>query len=171
MEDVGRPTVLTDELCLKIRQLVLAGKNLTNVAKLCDIPYKTMEGWIGRNFEGFADKWELYQAELKLKKANRNINEFLDMDVMTDAIGMWGPIVDKKTGERVKKINVEVLKVKKDASLFVAETVGKVIYSKRSELTGPNGKELKGNSIVFTDFRKQDEPNNSDKQSNDTESE
>lgn len=69
-----------------------------------------------------------------LQKAVKVLEETLDMDD-TEAIVVEGEEVDRKR-------NPALTKIKQDSAKFVAETVGKAKYSKRTEQTGPNGKEL-----------------------------
>ena len=69
-----------------------------------------------------------------LEKAEKVLNYTLEMDD-TEAVVVNGEEVDRK-------INPSLTKIKQDTAKFVAETVGKTKYSKRSEHTGPNGKEL-----------------------------
>lgn len=69
-----------------------------------------------------------------LEKAEKVLSETLDMDD-TEAIVVDGEEVDRKR-------NPALTKIKQDSAKFVAETVGKAKYSKRTEQTGPNGKEL-----------------------------
>ncbi len=59
-----------------------------------------------------------------LVKAERNLDEHLDLDI------------------RDKKINSGVLAIKHKATEFVAETLGKEMYSKRNEITGADGKDF-----------------------------
>jgi phage terminase small subunit len=69
-----------------------------------------------------------------LSKAEKVLEDTLVIDHIEDAIGAFGPIVDPKTKERVKKVNVGILKIKQDSAKFVAETHGKMEgYSKRTE--------------------------------------
>lgn len=117
----GRPTELSDELCLEIRDLVLLGKKELEIAKELEIDLKTFEHWIWRNYQGFADKWLTYKHERMLKKAERNLDEFLDMD---------------------PESNPKREAVKADITKFVSETLGKKSFSKRTELTGAEGGEI-----------------------------
>ena len=114
--DVGRPTELTDELMLKIRDLVHEGKTIKELSEILDIPYATMRYWSATNYQSFADKLLNYKHERMLKKAEANIEV----------------IMDNKDPKLVL-----------DASKFVAETIGKKNYSKQvnTDLT-TNGKEL-----------------------------
>lgn len=112
MDQVGRPTVLDDELFLKIRGLVLDGKNMKEVAEILEIPYKTMEGWVYRNYEGFADKMLSYKHEKLIQKAETNLDLLLD-------------------GEDDK--------IKADLSKFVLETLGRKSYAKKTETDVTSG--------------------------------
>jgi hypothetical protein len=115
MADVGRPTKLDDEFYLKIKGLVLEGKSMTEVAEALEVPYKTIESWKTRNYQGFSDRYDGYKREWLLKKAEENIPVLLDSE-------------DEK--------------VMADMTKFVAETLGKQNYSKRSEFTGPDGQPI-----------------------------
>lgn len=117
--DVGRPTALTDETFLKIKELYMEGKNMKEISEILDIPYKTMEGWKLRNYEGFKDKMIEYRLERMFDKSIENIE-----------------ILQDSEDERV---NMQV-------NLTVAETVGKKWFSKRVEQTGKDGEPLK---LVF----------------------
>jgi hypothetical protein len=67
-------------------------------------------------FDSFADKWLLYEQERKLQKAEGRIESLID--------------------SKDEKVSLQ-------ASIFVAETLGKDRgYSKRQELTGRNAKDL-----------------------------
>ena len=91
-----------------------------------------------------------------LAKAERNLDRFLDMDTNTQVMGAFGPVfskVEKKveTGEKykngrkkykkiVEKVPVyaekpELLKIKKDVSIFIAKSVGRAVY----QSTGDTG--------------------------------
>lgn len=78
-----------------------------------------------------------------LSKAEKVLDETLEIDPMQPAVGAFGPIYDKKTKKRVFEMNAHVLKVKQDTAKFVAERLGKNDgYSSRNELTGADGKDL-----------------------------
>lgn len=59
-----------------------------------------------------------------LKKAERNLDEILDLDIEEPVIGMFGPINDEDGNPLLKK-NPKLLSTKADVSKFVAERVGK----------------------------------------------
>lgn len=115
MAKAGRPTEIDDELFLKIKELFLDGKNMREVAETLEIPYKTMEGWKTRNYKGFSDKMIEFRLERMFEKSINNIEVLQDSED--------------------EKVNLQ-------ANSLVAETVGKKWFSKRSELTGAEGKDL-----------------------------
>jgi hypothetical protein len=153
MAEVGRPSELNDELYLKIRDLVLLGKNMREIAEECGIAYKTMEGWCTRNYEGFADKMLTYKQSWRLQKAEENIDSILDIEIEQPVLEVNGAPARDREGNLIKKIDGKILKVKQETSQFVAETIGKKVYSKRNELTGADGKDFV--------FKWQDDSNNS----------
>ena len=126
----GRPTELTEEFLEKYREWVLEGKTLEEIAVLSEIPVDTMQAWKTRNYRGFADKQKLYKLELKLQKAEEFSDKLMQMD---DA--------DEK----------EILKLKQKESEFIRETIGKKIYSKRTEQTGADGVPLQVQLVNYAD--------------------
>lgn len=92
-----------------------------------------------------------------LAKAERNLEEFLELPNETQAIGMYGPMfqtIKKKIQDGnfkngnpkfktikekipVMSLNPKVMKIKQDSSHFIAETIGKKKYSKRVGDTAP----------------------------------
>lgn len=115
MAEVGRPSVLDEDLKLKIRALTLEGKGNNEVAEIIGVPIETYDHWIWRNYQGFADCLTTYRHERMMKKAETVIERSMDSD-------------DEK--------------VAADSAKFTAETLGKRWFSKRSELTGAEGKPL-----------------------------
>lgn len=105
-EVVGRPTQLDDHLFRKIKDLVLEGNNLRQIAEILEMSYATMRDWEYENYKGFSDKMLSFKHERMLKKAEANI------EVLQDA---------------------EDDKVKLQANTFVLETIGKRNYSKKTE--------------------------------------
>ena len=91
------------------------------------------------------EKWFLDKLRRMnlLSKAEKVLEETLGVDHIVKTIGMFGPIKDRQTGKDLKEINPKILKVKQDTAKFVAERLGKKKgYSMRTEITGPEGKEL-----------------------------
>lgn len=113
--NAGRPTLLDEHLFRKIRELVLDGMNLRQIAETLEISYHTMRDWEYENYKSFSDKMLSYKHERLLQKAESNL------EVLMDA---------------------EDDRVKLDSSKFTLETLNKKFYSKRTENTGADGKEL-----------------------------
>lgn len=114
--DVGRPSQLDDEqFLLKIKELVLEYKTEKEIAEILEVPLSTWNYWKWSNFHSFSDKLLSYRHERILKKAESNVEVLLESE-----------------DERVQA----------DMTKFSLETLGKAIYSKRSELTGKDGKDL-----------------------------
>jgi hypothetical protein len=130
--DVGRPTLLDDEkIMLKIRELYLDGQTEDSIQQILDIPKGTWNYWKYTNFHNFADILLSYRHERMIRKAEANVELLMSSE-----------------DERVQA----------DMSKFVLETVGKKNYSKRSELTGADGKDLPtpilgGNLILEQDAK------------------
>jgi len=120
MGEVGRPTDLTDELVKKIKQYILEGNNLKETAKLSGIDEQKLYNWNYDNYLNLADKITGWKRDRKLMLAEKNIEDILDMGI----------------NEK------ETIKVVADMSKFVAETLDKGNYSKRSELTAKDGEPL-----------------------------
>lgn len=116
MNQLGRPTELTEKLFAEIRRLVLLGKNMKETAEILDISYNTMSKWSSDNYGNFADTWILYEHERKLQKAESKVESLID--------------------SKDERISLQ-------ASTFIVETLGKNKgYSKRQEITGKDGKDL-----------------------------
>jgi len=124
MADVGRPSELTEELLLKIRECVLDGCDLKSMAQRLGLNIDTVYGWHQRNYEGFTDKFLAYKHERILKSAEARLEVSIDSD-------------DEK--------------VALNAAQFALETLNKKHYSKRSELTGTDGKDLPITGFIYTD--------------------
>lgn len=85
-----------------------------------------------------------------LNKAEEVLKETLEMSDEEDII-----VEGIQIG--VKKRNPALTKIKQDSAKFVAETLGKEKYSKRSEVTGADGSPL-GLSALFEAARGNDVP-------------
>lgn len=91
----------------------------------------TLRGWFKERLEDLERKNMLSKAEKKLSKT-------LDYNV------------ENEEG----KIDKELLRIQTDVSKHLTETLGKNKgYSKRNELTGKDGEQIQGNTIIFTDFK------------------
>lgn len=137
----GRPTELDDDLLLKMREGIIQGKTMKEMAELSGIPLDTVQGWISRNYNGFSDKMKLWKMERRLAKAEENIDEVLEMDTINKEVIKLGYGEDA-TYDAEDFQDPRLIKIKADVSTFVAETLGRSFYSKRNELTGKDGKDL-----------------------------
>ena len=68
-----------------------------------------------------------------LDKAERNLMKVLDLETKVPAMGAFGPIINKKTKKPIMVESTGLHKVQLDASKFVAERLGKVIYGKEGD--------------------------------------
>lgn len=118
MAEIGRPSQLQDEqFLLKIKELVLNNKTESEMQEILDIPKGTWDYWKWKNYESFQDKLLSYRHERMLQKAQSNIEVLQDSED--------------------ERVNLQ-------ANTFVLETLGKDNgFSKRTEMTGKDGKELK----------------------------
>jgi len=138
--DVGRPSELTDELVGKIKQWTLEGKNLKEMANLSQIPENTFYCWSSDNYLNIADKIEGWRRDRKLMLA----------DITSDTIQTL-PVFDE-TG----KLDKELLKIKQKEAEFIRETLGKVIYSKRTETDiTSKGEVIRGFNFVSNETNNQ----------------
>lgn len=129
MADVGRPTELNDELFGKLKEAILDFKTLKDFAKENGIKEDTVWYWSCTNYQGLADKVELWKMERKLALADVNIEKILKLDPS-----------DK---DFVRPVG--------DMAKFVKETLDKKNYSKRTEQTGPGGVPLTINVVNYSD--------------------
>lgn len=126
-DKVGRKTNLDEELVREIKQSILDGNDLKTTANICEIPESTLYTWHSDNYLNLADKILNWKHERMLKLAEMNLEGIMGLGIS-----------DKDS-----------LKVVADVSKFVSETLGKKNYSKRSELTGEDGKELQPVLVKF----------------------
>jgi len=97
-----------------------------------------MPYWLSRKVEDF-------KSNRLLEKAERNLEEIMDLPSKIQAMGAFGPIYTKEgKGKKAKKVPIMVyssglLKVKNDASKFVAEKIGRGKYAKEEPGTPPLG--------------------------------
>lgn len=111
----GRKSLLDEHLFREIKDLVLEGKNLRQISESLEIPYATMRDWEYENYKSFSDKMLSFKHERIFKKAEANLEQLMEGD-----------------DERIRA----------DLSKFALETLHKKYYSKRTEQTGADGKDL-----------------------------
>lgn len=92
-----------------------------------------------------SEKWFIERVRRMnlLGKAEKVLEETLEIDHVIPAVGAFGIVVDRKTKQIVMEVSPAILKIKQDSAKFVAETQGKEEgYTKRSELTAKGGEAL-----------------------------
>jgi hypothetical protein len=104
----GPESTLTDDLLRKIKECILDGKNLKETAEICEIPVNTLYDWKKDNRLNINDKIAVWDLNRKLMKSERNLEYYLDIEDENDP----------------KK-----MKIKLEASMFVAKTIGSATYS------------------------------------------
>lgn len=72
-----------------------------------------------------------------LSKAERNLDEFLDMDTVEPLIQNGTMVIDE-AGNMIKRNNPQLVKEKKETTFFVAERLGKKKYAERHENVNVN---------------------------------
>lgn len=113
--EIGRPSELTDELTLKIRQGVLEDKTYKQIQQELGINDSTWDTWVYKDYQGFRANLMNWKREKMLSKAETNLDVLLDSN-------------DEK--------------IKLDATKFVTSRIGKDKWSERQEITGENGKPI-----------------------------
>lgn len=132
MAEAGRPTELTEEVMRKIKQGILDGLMLKEIAQQSQINEKTLYDWTGRNYQNLADLVEGWKRDRKLLLADKNIEAILQL-----------PTYDK-----------DFVRTVADMSKFVKETLDKTNYSKRTETTGEGGGPIKVESVSDAELKK-----------------
>ena len=128
--NAGAPTFLTDEVLLRIKQIILDGGWLKEIANETGIKFATVKFWYYTDYQNTRVQFNSWRHDRMLGKAEGNIEKILDMDV--DGYRF------NKAGEKIKVVNGKVLEVKADMTKFVSETLGKKSYSKKLD-DGGNG--------------------------------
>jgi hypothetical protein len=142
----GRKTDLTKELFAKIKNSILEGNNLKETARICDIEENTLYRWNCDNYASLSNKVEGWKRDRKLLLAEKKIEQILELSIS-----------DKAT-----------LKIQAYIAKFTAETLGKDNYSKRTENTGKDGKDLPQPILFAVEDKTNVQNNNSDNQDNET---
>jgi len=127
------PTILTKEIKDKITSLItIEGLDPENdKQKISDA--------IGIPVDILKNLFIKERQDRLLKKAEQTSEELLDIDLND-------PAVERKFG----KAKLQIMKLQLVEAAFIRETLGKDMgYSKRNELTGKNGEEIRIKEIVF----------------------
>lgn len=141
MSKPGPVPFLNEEMFKKIKKCIIEGNNLGETAKICGINEDTFYVYHADNYLDLANRIEGWKRDRKLMLANKNIEEFLTMN----------DYVDKVCGEDLISVKDPAMtRIRADITKFVAETLDKENYSKRSELTGKGGTTLVPENTALT---------------------
>ena len=130
---VGRPSTLTDEVLTKIQDMLLSGKTEKEVIQELEIPRSTWYTWRHDNYDYFRTNVLDWRREYKLVQADKVSDEIFNAVAIDDN----------------GKADVTLLNLKQKEAQFIRETLGKDNYSKRNELTGKDGTELRQITINY----------------------
>ena len=139
-------TVLNKELCLKIRKEVLNGANYVQTRKKLDIAEGTWDSWYWEDkqipdmVQGFRTFVKQAKYERMMKQVEANLDDFLYMSDQTED----------------GRIDPQLAKLRQKTTEFVAERLGKIDFSTRSE-NDITSKGEKINFVLNEDLSKRDE--------------
>lgn len=131
--EIGRPSDLTQELTLQIRQLVLDGVMYKTIQESLEISPNTWDAWVYKDYKDFRKNLNSWKRERLLKKSEKLSEQILDIPHLTEE----------------GKTDTDVLRIKQKESEFIRQTLGKEEYSQRQELTGADGGEIKITGIEY----------------------
>lgn len=144
MATPGPKPLLTDEVLKEIKQGILEGKTLKDIARDSKLNEGTLYVWHSDNYLNLADKVEGWKRDRKLMLADRNIEDILRL-----------PTNDK-----------DFVRTVADMSKFVKETLDKQNYSKRNELSGPGGGAVQLENITGMTIQHENPIHNKDTETN-----
>jgi len=130
----GPSPMLTPELSLKIKELVLQGFNYTQIRAKLKIKEDTWNGWNYRDVNDFSSNLDKWKRIRMLKASEQTLHEIAEMDPHVIAMGPFGPIIDKKTKKPYIKISTSILKIKKDTAEYLTETLASDTYNKKTKV-------------------------------------
>lgn len=115
MAEVGRPSELTEDTLLKIKEGVLNGLMLKEIANICGIAEQTIYDWTCKNYKDINTKIEGWKRDRKVMLADKNVEGILCLGVSDD----------------------KNIKVVADMSKFVLEVLDKN-YKPKQDITSDN---------------------------------
>lgn len=120
--EVGAPSLLTPELTLQIRKLVLQDVSFVQIQEILGIKDSTWDSWYHRNTQGFRELLNSWRYERIVKKAEANLEQLLQ-------------------GEDEK--------IRADLTKFALERLNKLNFSSRTEHTGKDGEDIVVNLVSY----------------------
>ena len=146
----GRPSIYTQELADAICAELATGKSLRSVCADEDMPaMSTIFNWF-RTKEGFVEQY----ARAKEEACDAMVDEMLDIaddgtnDYMTITKGDYSYNVEDKEVTNRSKLRVDTRK-------WIVSKIKPKKYGDKLDVTS-DGKAIKGNSIVFSNFNEAD---------------
>jgi len=126
------PDVLTDDIKNKMHELVASGLNPeTDKQKIADA--------LGIPVDHLKKLFRQERQEILLRQAELTLKELLELDLEQ-------PNLEIRFGTAKRNL----LKMKQEQAQFILESLGKDFgYSKRTEITGKNGEEIRIKEIIF----------------------
>ena len=120
---MGRRSTLTEDVTLKIKELVLDGKNNTEIQKILGISAKTWEHWITSDYQGIRVLLNDLKHELMIKSAEEFSRKLFSYD----------PEFDVK-GKRL--VNTRLLMIQQREAEFLRSTLlkGRDRYNKGGDV-------------------------------------
>lgn len=112
--ELGRPSDLTPELQIDLERAFKKAPNLRIAVEELGLNYKTVEGWITRDYQGLRTAYKLWKVEKALEKSESFSEELLST-----------PHIDKEG-----KTDKDIMRLKLNEAQFLRETLGKTMYSK-----------------------------------------
>lgn len=112
--ELGRPSELTPELTLKLERAFKSNRDLRSAVDELGLNYKTVEGWITRDYQGLRTAYKLWKVEKALEKSESFSEELLST-----------PHFDEEG-----KTDKDIMRLKLNEAQFLRETLGKTLYSK-----------------------------------------
>jgi hypothetical protein len=141
-EGAGRPTDLTDEMVAKIKDGILNGLTLVDIAKQSGISEFTIHHWSSANYAGISDKIEVWKHERMLRLAEITSNKIQTL-----------PVEDEHG-----KLDKELLKIKQKEAEFIRETLGKNNYHRKTatDITS-GGQKISGIGTILTEIEEKND--------------
>lgn len=120
-------------MSLQIRKLYLTGHTKAEIRDILSIPKNTWDTWYYRNTQAFRVNFTEWRREKMMNQAEENFEETLFSPTEIQHIE------DDEDGKRAVVVtDPKLLKLKLDVSMYIADTLGKEIYSKKLITEDPN---------------------------------
>lgn len=143
----GPEPLLTEELTLQIRKLVLEGMKYKEIQEKLKINPSTWDRWVWLDYKDFRKNLTEWIHERIVKKAQKNLEEFVDMPIekLEYRRNMNYDEDDEENDEpliEVIKTDPALVRIKQDSTKFALERLDKENFAQRSEFTGKSGGKL-----------------------------